>query len=961
MKFLFFLLGLFVINQIDALETIKDERTIPILTPSLKDQKSVKLRLDNGLEAFIISDPDTDKTGAVLTVLTGGFSDPLEHPGMAHFLEHMLFLGTEEYPDESEYQRYIKDHGGSANAFTTSDATTFLFTVDPDGLEGALSRFSSFFKKPLFSPSGVARELNAIDQEYSKNIENEDFRDLYVHYDLASPEYRKRAFYMGNSKSLSKVTQDELKKWYETNYSAHIMKLIVVGKQPLEELKQLVIKDFSGIPKREIIKTDIAGPLSNPSFAGKLIYIEPLQELRTLNLTFEVPEKYKKMLDSKPYSVVCSVLGDESETSLLNALKKEGLAESLTCGDLHFGGKKLEIYVQIGLTAKGVANWQTVLERFLQAVANFKEKKFPKMLFDDINQIQTLSYQFQSRENLFSDLMMQGIRIIEEPLSTYPERSLVTKKYDEKAVMNLLSYLSLQNMHIYLKAPKGEVPYKADQEEPWLHVRYGITSLTPEDLNRFKNIKLNKAIDLPEKNRFLPKNVAVHPLEETETRDTLLPIPKLILDTAFQELYYAKDTSFRLPQSTLNFQIHTKASTLEDVRSQTLLELYLRSIREALNPLTYPAKVAGMDFDIKKGIYGILLTVDGFSDSIDDVLQAMIQTLKDPKAIISQFDTAKDALSREWGNFPLSPPINQGVDELKALLYKESTLPTQKLIELKQITKEDFAKWVSHFFDEAFIKGLVFGDISGEKATDIAKNLTSSLVKNPLPKDQIKRPSIVDLGAQESPFYISKPIASKGNAAILAIETPFPFSFEKRASHHLLSQSLSEPFFSELRTKQQTGYIVQAQGEEAEKALFQYFLVQSSSHSTEDLLARFELFIETFTRDIKENIPEERFNNLKSAAVYLLKNPAKSLSEMGKLLSYIYLQYDDFTWLDQRLKALESLTYEDFINYSKKVLGKKNKARAAILLNGLVEDESFLQYKRAESLEVVKKELTYVP
>lgn len=64
--------------------------------------------------------------------------DPWELPGLAHFCEHMLFLGTDKYPSENEYSKYISSHGGMTNAFTASDHTNYFFDIAPDYLSVSL-------------------------------------------------------------------------------------------------------------------------------------------------------------------------------------------------------------------------------------------------------------------------------------------------------------------------------------------------------------------------------------------------------------------------------------------------------------------------------------------------------------------------------------------------------------------------------------------------------------------------------------------------------------------------------------------------------------------------------------------------------------------------------------------------------------------------------------------------------
>lgn len=97
-----------------------------------------------------------------ITFLYRYMSDPDYIPGLAHFCEHMLFLGTEKYPDENDYSTYLSKNGGSSNAATYSDNTRYHFDVAPDKLDGALDRFAQFFISPLFTESATLREINAV-------------------------------------------------------------------------------------------------------------------------------------------------------------------------------------------------------------------------------------------------------------------------------------------------------------------------------------------------------------------------------------------------------------------------------------------------------------------------------------------------------------------------------------------------------------------------------------------------------------------------------------------------------------------------------------------------------------------------------------------------------------------------------------------------------------------------------
>ena len=89
------------------------------------------------MEVFLISDQETQRSAAAMVVNVGSFEDPPEvfqnlrvkRQGLAHFLEHMLFLGSEKYPDEGAYRDYIQSNSGSCNAYTAVDHTNYQFQI----------------------------------------------------------------------------------------------------------------------------------------------------------------------------------------------------------------------------------------------------------------------------------------------------------------------------------------------------------------------------------------------------------------------------------------------------------------------------------------------------------------------------------------------------------------------------------------------------------------------------------------------------------------------------------------------------------------------------------------------------------------------------------------------------------------------------------------------------------------
>jgi insulysin len=129
--------------------------------------------------------------------MIGSLCDPKEAQGLAHFLEHMLFMGTTKYPIENEYSSYLSSHGGYSNAYTSQENTVYYFDVQPDHLEGALDRFAAFFTCPLLSDSSTSREINAVDSENTKNLQVDSWRKFQLLKSLARDDHPLSSFSTG--------------------------------------------------------------------------------------------------------------------------------------------------------------------------------------------------------------------------------------------------------------------------------------------------------------------------------------------------------------------------------------------------------------------------------------------------------------------------------------------------------------------------------------------------------------------------------------------------------------------------------------------------------------------------------------------------------------------------------------------------------------------------------------------
>merc|ERR1711959_212488 len=119
------------------------------------------------MKVWIVSDPELPQSAAGLANQVGSWQNPDDALGLAHFNEHMVFMGTKRYPEPSSFDTFLTANGAqSSNAATGSAVTQYAFSVAHNAFPEALDRFADMFTEPLMTNSGLHKEINAVNQEY---------------------------------------------------------------------------------------------------------------------------------------------------------------------------------------------------------------------------------------------------------------------------------------------------------------------------------------------------------------------------------------------------------------------------------------------------------------------------------------------------------------------------------------------------------------------------------------------------------------------------------------------------------------------------------------------------------------------------------------------------------------------------------------------------------------------------
>ena len=355
----------------------KDPSIITSIVKSKSDKFDCLIKiLPNGLKALLISDPETETSSASLGVNIGSLSDKPDEMGLAHFCEHLLFMGTEKYPNEEEYEEYLAKNGGYSNAYTDDDKTVYYFNINNDAFEGALDRFAQFFISSKFNESSVEREINAINSEFSKNKNTDEWRISHLLKSQLNPQSPFSQFSTGNNQTLSHPDiRERLLKMYNKLYSSEIMALCVYTNIKLDEQINLVEKLFKNVPKREnfeMPKYDLVKPYDENTL-NNFYKIIPVNNEDKIIFKWYFPfcPNYK----AKPLNFFSYLFGHEGPNTITAYLKRKNLITYLGSSDEDNADVFSTFKLSITLTKKGFDNYKEVILSVLKYISVIKSKK----------------------------------------------------------------------------------------------------------------------------------------------------------------------------------------------------------------------------------------------------------------------------------------------------------------------------------------------------------------------------------------------------------------------------------------------------------------------------------------------------------------------------------------------------------------------------------------------------------
>ncbi|CAK9006197.1 unnamed protein product [Durusdinium trenchii] len=976
-------------------------RTVPEKSPN--DQFAYRwLAFENGVEVLLVSSDDQKKSrsACACAVQAGSFNDPFSCQGLAHYLEHMLFMGSKKYPGEDEMEAFLSKHGGSSNAFTDCTHTCYYFEVKKSALHQAVDLLAQFFVAPLLKTDSAERELQAIESEFRLTQNNDDSRleGLLSHF----ARWPFKCFGWGNLRSLKAEPRkqqvdihQELRSFFQEHYQAAQLRVCLFGVESLESLEQAAsaFQALTGCPEAPQPRTRPVWPFED-SILPSLLRMRPVQELQKLHFTWQLPATQQDYR-SQPLNYLGHLVGHEGAGSLQSFLKQQGLATEVEAGvseeDFTSNWMCSLFSVDITLTDVGLTAWMEVAQITFLYLAMLRREGPQEWIYEELRRAQEMSWRFLEETDPMEYVQKLACQMLPD-LKREPEHILkaewMLNSWEPGKITEFLELLRMERAFVILVAAFGKDEAEEGEEEPAAHdppvepggagdsapipapaeseravgdPHFDLEAAGPPSREPHFGTEFWKASDaevqrlvaccqqvelgaglaaeavrylrLPDRNPFFatdfelrtaPQNSSFSCLEEwlsaggQGTSASALQRLRAALSTcALSSLaagpprapparpqrvspghwaWHLQDTVLCTPRSELWLKFSV-AEGLAEAKEQALLAWLVRVLSDVLNETVYLAEQASLELRVQEEPYGLDLRAGGFHQKLPQLLTEGCKALRsagDPhsrewwqgESFVRRCWNQRDDLLRHWRNEYLKPE-DHCADLRRALVMPEKLLSTAKAAALQDLGLEELQRFAEAFIPQLQLEVLYQGNVTREEALTLVDELSDLMGTGPTDEGPhaLHPPTrVLEVPLEGSPivWFQDSPDAKDRNVAMemyWQLGRSDGAEARETAKVELLQDVLAEPFFDQLRTKQQVGYVASCGARWTHRVQgFSVWLV-SSKFGPVEICQKVESFLESFQQTLQEMSEEEFQGHVEAMAAAKLE-PERSLKSL---------------------------------------------------------------------------------
>ena len=917
-KYLSSVLTVVTIIFITACQSIAAPVQVPphkIIKSPNDSQEYRYLQLSNGVQVALVSSKETTYSSVVVNVHTGSAQEPDEWPGLAHLLEHMLFLGSDKYPGADDFDSYLSDHGGSSNAWTTNTDTLFYLTIPHAHYQEALERISRFFIAPKMDPDFLERERNAVDSEFQIYRQQDNWRFSLIEKATGNPAHPASRFSVGNLDTLKDHNglnlREALLKFHDQWYFGSNISVAIVSNDSLDAMEKLAKQFFSPVQERKNPpQRPELPPLYTEKELGIRLDVVSLQQMRHLSLDFYLPTD-PDAIYSKSLTFLAHLLGHEAKGSLASLLKKKGWIQELVTrtydNTLNAG-----LTVDMSLTKAGFEHIDEITEQVFAYIKLIKNQGVTQSIFEELQKESDLAFRFleQGSPEDTAISLASGMPLL--PPEELIQSHYLFRKFSPEKITEYLNLLTPDNLRVRVATQN---PQPDMQMEPWAGGLYKVQSLSEEQKHRFASAQPDPDLAIPATNPFMPDDLSI--INEPDTGQ-----PHQIDSTPGFSSWFLHDNKFNVPRGSIIIRF-AAPHLVRDPDSSVRLALFSDLLDRSFSETSYLASLGGLHYNIWWDYRGFYLHVLGYNDKLPLFLETVLQQMQQLDIHEDAFDKSKELLEEGLNNADRENPSRLTFTAARKALYPLDFESEKQLEALHALTVTDLQDWSKRLFDNISITTLIYGNMESKTASSISTTL-SKLVSGPDNNSVTHLPRVI----KDSPqFSTCSTRYEKDDSALLVFSQGTQRDHKTRAVYQVMASIISLPFYAQLRTKEQLGYIVGAQFTEQDNFPGLLLTIQSPTTLPEQLDERVTAFLNQFQRKVDE-LTDDVLQEHKDGIVAGLTEPSPNLYSAGDdFWTDIDDNYPEFDQRDHLIKATRAITVKDIQTLYSQILKQKKQFR----------------------------------
>ncbi|MBT0587525.1 insulinase family protein [Alteromonas oceanisediminis] len=919
-----------------------------------KSSQCQQFVLDNGVKLLHVKTSKPGKTAFAAAIGSGHFDDPADCQGLHHLLEHMLFMGSENWPEPNQAIETIERLGGSLNAFTSTETMTVQGECHSMHLRKTFSVLADMLEHPLFNHNAINAEIDTIDAEF-RFKQNDDLRRLYqVHKETANPQHPFSQFSVGNKHIFQQYDVAALKRrlhaLHDSAFCGQNVCVTVVSDLEMSVILPIAKATLGAIPTGEQRSKPELPPLYTANELGVEIVVKPLSDTRRLILTFALPAL--TIEDIPALGFISHLLGDESKGSILSVLKKRGWVSSLNAGGGIDGRNFKDLNINMQVSAEGAHHRYDIAHAIFTYLGHLSGDEPQQWRLEERRNMDKLHCQ-QRKVLATSELAGQ----LANGLFRFDAESLCqlefeAPEYNLSSIKHLLAQLNPSTLR--LKYISQSVA--TDNIAQWYDTPYAMTHLSKETIRAW-SAPTNESIDLQQLSLPQP-NPYVSAHGERRSGDFANERPKRFWQQKNAEVWIAGHADIKQPLADcyLSFEFPTLVS---EPAMMAAKKAWVSSLCDAIQGDFYAAEIAGLHYRIYGHQGGLSIHTSGFSLKQKDLVSKLTNALFTHSISPERFTYAQDALARSLQNSLLNKPVNRLFSRLGVLMQRYSHAPQAVLSALNTLSLEDTLNYRAQALNAFSVQGFLHGQWRASDA-DAITTLLAEKTHVDYDYAAISR-DVVKLTPQYTYFHHVDSQQSD-SAAMLFLQAPSSSAFHT-ALTMVLEQMLTSPFFSVLRTQKKLGYIVGSGFVTHNARAGMVFYVQSPSADAQTLVNEITQFLITQLEHIdyyREFWPQIQQNIIRQLRCTDISSTARA----QRLWMSLGLNDTQFNRNEQMANHVSALTFENLVAHAVQLQQRQSFGELVLFShgNGSV-DESFAQRDNAKILndvDVFKSQMTYL-